>query len=96
MECLTKKVNVFQPLTIFANHFILNVRLDSEYASVLLRLLCCGSKVFSAGGKNLLMPLHQGKSPSVDLYPPTKQFSCYNPIKTLFLALVIAHVAFLF
>ena len=41
---------------------------------------------------------YQEKSPPVDSVSPTnkKQFSCYNPIKTSFLAVVIAPVPFLF
>ena len=37
------------------------------------------------------------KMPSINFYPPTKQqFSCYNPIKTSFLAVVVAPVPFPF
>ena len=35
-------------------------------------------------------------SPHQKLIPPTKQFSSYNPIKTAFLAVVIAPTLFLF
>ena len=44
MECLTKKVDGFQPVTIFAKHSIFDVRHGSECASGFLRLLCHGSK----------------------------------------------------
>ena len=45
MECLTKKVNDFQPLTInFVKHSILDIWQGSEYAFGLLKLLCRGSK----------------------------------------------------
>ena len=44
MESLTKKVNGFQTLTIFAKHSILDVGQGSEYASGLLKLLCRGTK----------------------------------------------------
>ena len=55
--------------------------------------------------KNLLIPSFPGKIPPTKflfpsyqrLIPPTtEQFSCYNPIKTSFLAVVIAPIPFLF
>ena len=44
------------------------------------------------------LPPHQILSPSLNINssPSKKQFSCYNPIKTSFLAVVIAPVPFLF
>ena len=44
MECLTKTVNSFYPLTISAKHFILDIWQGSAYVPGLLKLLCSGSK----------------------------------------------------
>ena len=44
MEYLTKTVNGFQLLTIFAKHSILGVRQGSEYDSRFIKLFCWGSK----------------------------------------------------
>ena len=55
--------------------------------------------------KNLLIPSFPGKIPPTKflfpsyqrlISPTTEQFSCYNPIKTSFLAVVIAPIPFLF
>ena len=61
--------------------------------------------VFPTGGmmgkpplaKNLLIP-PPGKNHPIDILPPPSPllFLCYNPIKTLFLAVIIAPVPFLF
>ena len=44
MECLSTKVNRFEPLTIFAKHSILDVWQGSQYAPGLLKLFCRVSK----------------------------------------------------
>ena len=44
MECLTKKVNGFKPVTSFAKHSILDAWHDSKYVSGLSKLFCPGSK----------------------------------------------------
>ena len=45
MKCLTKKLKDFQPLTIFAKNFILDILQGSEYASGLLKLTSRSSKM---------------------------------------------------
>ena len=44
-KCLTKKVNGFQPLSIYAKNSILDIWQGSDYVSGLLKLNCHGSKI---------------------------------------------------
>ena len=45
METLTKKVNAFQPFTIFTKNSILDVGQGTEYVPALPKLLFRGSKI---------------------------------------------------